>query len=134
VSVRERISSAVLLTINENEEMCCIFEIALFIIGIYSLIKGKFALSKEKVLTGTYARIVGVICIAILPSIVIVAFTAGIAWGIIHGSEEPFPMMIAVFIDLGGLAIGISVILLVTNILVNKQKKQLEESMRKDPD
>ena len=114
--------------------MCCVFEIALFIVGIIVLVKGKFALSKEKVLTGTYARIVGVICIAILPIIIIVAFIAGIAWGIVHGPGEPFPMLIAVFIDMGGLEIGISVILTVTNILVNKQKKQLEESLREEPD
>ncbi len=64
---------------------------------------------------------------AILPIIAGVAFISGIFWGIIYKGEKPFPPSVVLSIDLVGVTIGMILILVVTNILVKKQKEQKEE-------
>ena len=54
-------------------------EIALLFFGISALIRGKFSAGKNKVVTGSKARVLGVICLLPLP----LAFTAGLAWAIL---------------------------------------------------
>jgi hypothetical protein len=64
--------------------MCMLFlEIAMFIVGLISLITGKFVLSKGIILTGTPARIAGGIFMLPIP----IALGAGFILGLTVGSD-----------------------------------------------
>jgi len=52
-------------------------EIALIVLGIMALVKGKIQLSKNRVVQGTPARLLAIVCFAPLP----LAFMSGIAYG-----------------------------------------------------
>src|SRR5437879_1799730 len=54
--------------------MCLVLEIGMLIFGIIALITGKFTLTRNKVVYGVPARIIGVIMILPLPLGLLVAF------------------------------------------------------------
>jgi len=59
--------------------MCCIAEIASLVFGIITLATGKFRLTRNKVVYGAPARIVGGLLVAPLP----VALAVGMLYGIV---------------------------------------------------
>lgn len=63
--------------------MILILEIAMLIFGIIALVKGKFTLTKKKIVTGAAARIVGVILLMPLP----LSFGVGVIMGIMLAAQ-----------------------------------------------
>jgi hypothetical protein len=61
----------------------CIAEIAMLVFGIIFLVRGKINLSRDKVVEGAMARLIGVILILPLP----LAFLVGVMIGISKGME-----------------------------------------------
>jgi|SRR5215469_14146232 len=57
---------------------CCIAEIAMFVFGIMTLVKGRFVLSRDRVVEGPPAYLIGAILVGTLPTIVLIAFVLGI--------------------------------------------------------
>lgn len=56
--------------------MCCLVEIGMFVFGIVTLVKGRFQLSRTKVVVGAPAYVIGAILTAVLP--VVLAFCSNL--------------------------------------------------------
>lgn len=56
---------------------CCIAEIAMFIFGIMTLAKGSFTLSRNRVVRGAPAYVIGAILTAVLPVVLGIGFAIG---------------------------------------------------------
>jgi hypothetical protein len=67
--------------------MCCIAEIAMSIFGIVTLARGKFSLTRGRVITGLYAYLIGIILTLTLPLMLGIGFVVGIAIGINAGAQ-----------------------------------------------
>ncbi len=63
--------------------MICGMEIGLAIFGILALVRGKMTLSKNKIVIGAPARLLGLVALAPLP----LAFGAGVLFAITQGAE-----------------------------------------------
>ena len=57
--------------------MCCIAEIAMVIMGIVTLVKGSFMVSRTRVVRGAPAYVIGAILVAVLPTALVVGFLVG---------------------------------------------------------
>lgn len=80
--------------------MCCAVEVGMFVMGIITLVKGRITLSRNRVVEGGPAYIIGGILVAVLP----LAFGTGILIGIVIAAKTgaaPTPQQIApyAFID-----------------------------------
>ncbi|HKI33576.1 MAG TPA: hypothetical protein VKA46_17105 [Gemmataceae bacterium] len=70
--------------------MCClIVEIGLFILGVIGIAKGTVALTRTRVVSGTPARVIGVIFLLPLPAYIVANLIAGVA--LFGGGGEPDP-------------------------------------------
>lgn len=54
--------------------MCCLVEIALLAIGLVTLIRGKLTLTRNKVVLGTPAYLVGCLLASTMPVVVVASF------------------------------------------------------------
>ena len=89
-------------------------EIALFLYGLYALFTGKYALGKNRILTGGKARILGLLCLMPIP----ISFVTGIIASVFYFSSvsrvesEPPPLAIVVVevVILVGVVIIVSVL------------------------
>jgi hypothetical protein len=84
-------------------------EIALLILGIYALATGKLTLSKNKVVQGTPARLLGIIGLVPLP----LAFLAGVAYGATQAAQGKDVTSDSVRWTLTGIEAGIVVVCLI---------------------
>jgi hypothetical protein len=57
---------------------CCIAEIAMFVFGIVTLVKGTFQVSRQRVVTGARAYLIGAILVSVLPLVVVIGLVAGV--------------------------------------------------------
>lgn len=57
---------------------CCIAEIAMLVFGIVTLVKGTFQVSRNRVVQGTPAYLIGAILVAVLPTVLAIGFVAGV--------------------------------------------------------
>ncbi len=96
-------------------------EIALVIYGIYVLIKGSFNLGKGRIVTGSKARILALLCLAPLP----VSFCAGAVIGLALAASgqnvENFLLYTAV--ELVILIVVIAVIMVLGRDFYNQQSQ-----------
>jgi len=67
--------------------MCLIMEIAILIFGIVTLVKGELTLSKNKVLAGTPARVVGIVMALMLPALFAVGLFIGVMMAAMLGRQ-----------------------------------------------
>jgi putative exporter of polyketide antibiotics len=54
--------------------MCCLVEIAILAIGLVTLIRGKLTLTRNKVVLGTPAHLVGCLLASTMPAVVVASF------------------------------------------------------------
>jgi len=62
-------------------------EIALTLLGIYTLLKRKWPMGKKGYLVGREARILGILSLITLPVVLLFVLVAGVIIGIIRGPE-----------------------------------------------
>ncbi|WP_425396640.1 hypothetical protein [Aeoliella sp.] len=94
-------------------------QIALLLYGLYALIFGKFALGREKVVTGTRARILGGLCWANI----FVAFGIGIVWGIaaeMGSAELPVDGSLRIM-EFGLVIVNLIVVFMIGNTMYARQ-------------
>lgn len=96
--------------------MLCALEIGLLIWGIVTLIKGRLTVSKNKVVTGGRARLIGVIMLLPLPLAFIMGAIIGVTKAANNQSADMTdPVLIgveaAIVLGLGALAIVLGLIL-----------------------
>jgi hypothetical protein len=93
--------------------MFCFLEVAMFIFGIVTLAKGKFTLSKKRVVTGPPAYAIGAVLTATPLLVMFVAFSIGVFLGLQNpeaakrgevGNSPAF-----VLIDVVGVILGIAI-------------------------
>ena len=65
-----------------------ILQIALTIMGIFILVKGKASLTRNKVCTGIPAIVVGVLFVLIIPILLVAGFFLGIGMALAGGTQE----------------------------------------------
>ncbi|QDU54151.1 hypothetical protein [Aeoliella mucimassa] len=104
-------------------------QLAVFIYGIVVLFRGKFALGGGREVVGTRARILGVLCVCVLPF----AFCIGLAIGLLalSGVIDMPDQMVMVAMDLG-VVIGTIVLVYVLGNTFYKRQAQ-EELEAADP-
>lgn len=71
--------------------MCCIAEIAMFVFGITTLVKGSFTLSHKRVVRGAPAYVIGAILISVIPAVFFIAFVMGAVIAARAGGQPPTP-------------------------------------------
>ncbi|HEX7449146.1 MAG TPA: hypothetical protein VF306_16450 [Pirellulales bacterium] len=59
--------------------MCCFVEVGMFVFGIITLVKGRFQLSRTKVVVGAPAYAIGAILTAVLPVALMIGVIVGLA-------------------------------------------------------
>jgi F0F1-type ATP synthase membrane subunit c/vacuolar-type H+-ATPase subunit K len=103
--------------------LCLIAEIAMTIFGIITLVKGKFSLTKNRVVKGIPAYAIGIILTATFP----VLFCGGLFIGIVmailaHGRQPDVQKlkMAGFFLEIG-LVLVISLVVLVIACLSSKK-------------
>ncbi|HVX14459.1 MAG TPA: hypothetical protein VHC22_24950 [Pirellulales bacterium] len=69
--------------------MCCIAEIGMLVFGIVTLVKGSFTVSRNRVVYGTPAYIIGAILVMVLPTI----FVIGLGLGIVMAAQGQAPSL-----------------------------------------
>src|SRR5262245_47678776 len=62
----------------ETTEMILGAEIALLVMGLYALFAGKLTLTKQKVVRGTPARLLGILCLLPIPLSLLVGIVLGV--------------------------------------------------------
>lgn len=67
--------------------MCCLVEIGMFVFGIVTLVKGKFQLSRTKVVVGAPAYVIGAILTAVLPVVLLLGIVVGAVFFARTGQE-----------------------------------------------
>jgi hypothetical protein len=103
--------------------MCLIAEIAMTIFGIITLVKGKFSLTQNRVVTGVPAYAIGIILTAAFPVLFCGGFFIGIVMTILaHGRKPDMQLLqrIGYFLDIGSV-LGILLIVLVIASLSSKK-------------
>jgi hypothetical protein len=81
--------------------MCCAAEIGMMIFGIITLARGKFSLTKNLVVTGTPAYVIGIILTVTLPLNMGIGFLIGVIFAIqahgqpVNAQQLQTPAMIA---------------------------------------
>ena len=76
--------------------MCCAVEIGMFVMGIITLVKGRVTLSRNRVVEGMPAYIIGGILVSVVP----VSFGIGVIVGIVIAARTgapPTPQQLAPF-------------------------------------
>jgi hypothetical protein len=124
--------------------LCCAAEIGMLAFGIFALIRGRFALSSNRVVQGTPARIIG--GLLLLPLIVGQGgeITLGAMWGIERGMKgQPVDFQAAVqeagrdlttkVLVLNGIAVAVPLIAVVIISLVTA-KPPKKKKRRRDED
>ena len=83
-------------------------EVGLLIYGIYVLISGKYTLGKDRTLTGSKARLLGVLCLLPLPA----AFVLGVLYGALSAFvfNQPASPVVGIVIEIFLLVIIIVII------------------------
>ncbi len=99
--------------------MCIGLELGLVVFGIFALVKGRFSVSRSKVVAGTAARVMGVLALLPIP-LAIVVHTLYAAASIRSGTE--MDRAAAQDVD-GAITIGVVVLLLVVGIALGKPKQ-----------
>ena len=69
--------------------MCFIAEIAMMIFGIITLVRGKFNLMRNRIVTGAPAYAIGIILTATLPLIMGIGFVIGVVLTINAHGQKP---------------------------------------------
>jgi hypothetical protein len=69
--------------------MCLIAELAMMIFGIVTLVRGKFSLTRTRVVTGFHAYAIGIVLTATLPVLLAVGFVIGVAAVAASGGRPP---------------------------------------------
>jgi hypothetical protein len=70
--------------------MCSlILEIGMLIMGILALVRGKISLTRNRVVTGTPARVIGVVLVLPLPLALVSGFVLGIVLVALSGGAPP---------------------------------------------
>lgn len=64
---------------------CCIAEIAMFVFGIITLVKGTFQVSRNRVVTGPPAYLIGAILVGVLPLAVVIGLILGFLFAMRNG-------------------------------------------------
>jgi hypothetical protein len=84
--------------------MCCFLEIGMTIFGIVTLTKGRFMVSKSKVVTGSSAHIIGALLTATFPLALGIGFVVGFLYAVNTGQAPGFnPLFVAVDAGVVGL-------------------------------
>ena len=114
--------------------MCLIVEIAMTLWGIVTLVRGKFPLSRNKIVTGRAAYLVGLILTSTVPA----TFGVGFAFGLYLGSQGVDPddmdhLIENTLIDVGmELALVIAVMSL-TYLVAFSTAKEREQAIDIEP-
>ncbi len=90
--------------------MLLVFEIALTVYGIVIVVRNRYKVGKTAEVTGTPARVIGIVMLATLPMALVVGFIAGAAYVVITG-HPPKEML---WFALGDVGVIIFVLVLVT--------------------
>ncbi|GIW98022.1 MAG: hypothetical protein KatS3mg111_1355 [Pirellulaceae bacterium] len=67
--------------------MCCLVEIAMTVWGIVTLVQGRFFLTRDKIVRGTWAYVIGGLLTATLPVVLGLGFFVGLVLTVIRGRE-----------------------------------------------
>ncbi len=108
--------------------MCLIAEIVMTIFGIVTLVKGKFTLSRNKIVTGPPAYAIGVLLTATLPLLLVVGLVVGVVIGFNAAAHhQPMPDMskFAVFDFAGVGLVLLGVVLIAASCGKPPQRKPL---------
>ena len=81
-------------------------EIALVILGIYALVKGKLTLTKTRVVYGTHARLLAIIAFLPMP----LSLVVGVIFGIILAASGRDATATSVRLTMVGIEVGVLVL------------------------
>ncbi|MCC6509523.1 MAG: hypothetical protein IT423_10470 [Pirellulaceae bacterium] len=104
-------------------------EIGITIYGLIALIRGKMSLGKGRILTGTPARILGVIGLCMLPLVFLFGFFYGLMATLQGIDVTQMSGIKLIWIDLLALAI----VLITINVLGNIFYKQQQNALTQEP-
>jgi hypothetical protein len=88
--------------------LCLIAEITMTIFGIITLAKGKFSFTRNRIVKGIPAYVIGIILIATFPVILSAGFITGVVMTILaHGRQPDMQHLktIGVFLELGSVLV-----------------------------
>lgn len=100
-------------------------QLIVFIYGIVVLFRGAFPLGGGKVVIGTRARILGLLCVCILPLAFVIGLTIGIMAAM--GAFEMPDQFIMLGLDVGLLIVSLILIMVLGHSFYRRQ--QVEEAM-----
>ena len=94
--------------------MCCIAEIAMFVMGIVTLVKGSFQVSRKRAVTGAPAYAIGMILVAVLPVALLSGFLIGFVIALRTGRQPTVDQLQPLaFLDVAAVLIALLAITII---------------------
>ena len=91
--------------------MCCIPELAMFVLGVFTLVNGSFRMSQERVVWGVPARIIGALLLVPMPVEFVLFLTTVIVYAAQDRTLDPQNMKWLILTN-AGIVLGTCVVIL----------------------
>ncbi len=116
----------VLVKVVGRSQMCCFVEIAMLVVGIVTLVRGEFFLTKQLAVRGAPAYVVGAILTAVFPLALITGFSLGFVLGATGQlTDRDLERVHPIFnmIDIGLVAVALIAVVIIVAFNFNKPPK-----------